>query len=121
LRDSGETEFGAFRFLADPDASIQNGEPAGAPNPWRIDIPKSAEPVVRQWHPGDRLTTDLSGGRRRVKRFFADAGIVGPLRIGWPVVLCGDEVIWIPGVKASQDAVRREGMMVHYTCERIRD
>lgn len=121
LRVPGETRFGGFRFLAEPDASIQNRRPDGAQNPWRIDIPKSAEPVVRQWHPGDRLTTDLIGGRRRVKRFFADAGIVGPLRIGWPVVLCGDEVIWIPGVRASQDAVRREGRMVHYTCERIRD
>jgi len=121
LRDSGQTEFGEFRFQAEPDASIQNGESEGAPNPWRIYIPKSAEPVVRQWYPGDRLTTDLIGGRRRVKRFFAEAGIVGPLRIGWPVVLCGDEVVWIPGVKASQDAVRREERMVHYTCERIRD
>ena len=121
LRASGETRFGGFRFLAEPGASIQKGQSEGNPNPWRIDIPGSAEPVVRQWHPGDRLTTDLRGGRRRVKRFFADAGIVGPLRIGWPVVLCGDEVIWIPGVKASQDAVRREGRMVHYTCERIRD
>lgn len=119
LRDSGETNFGAFRFLAEPAASIQNGEPEGTRNPWRIYIPQSAEPVVRQWHPGDRLTTDLIGGRRRVKRFFADAGIVGPFRIGWPVVLCGDEVIWIPGVKASQDAVRREGRMVHYSCKRI--
>jgi hypothetical protein len=43
------------------------------------------------------------------------------LRTGWPVVLCGDDVIWIPGVKASQAAVRDEGRMVHYTCERIRD
>jgi tRNA(Ile)-lysidine synthase len=119
LRDSGETNFGAFRFLAEPAASIQNGKPEGTQNPWRIYIPQSAEPVVRQWHPGDRLTTDLIGGRRRVKRFFADAGIVGPLRIGWPVVLCGDEVIWIPGVKASQHAVRREGRMVHYSCKRI--
>lgn len=121
LRDSGETTFGGFRFLAESGASIQNGKPKDTPDPWRIDIPRSAEPVVRQWYPGDRLTTDLMGGRRRVKRYFADAGIVGPLRVGWPIVLCGDEVIWIPGVKASQDAVRREERMVHYTCERVRD
>jgi tRNA(Ile)-lysidine synthase len=121
LSESGETNFGGFRFLAEPEASFQNRKPEGAPNPWRIYIPKTAEPVVRQWHPGDRLTTDLIGGRRRVRRFFAEAGIVGPLRIGWPVVICGDDVIWIPGVKASQDAVRREGTMVHYTCERRRD
>lgn len=119
LRPTGETLFGGFRFLAEPAASIK-GSAGDDLSHWRIYIPRSVEPVIRQWHPGDRLTTDLSGGRRRVKRFFADAGIAGPLRVGWPVVLCGEDVIWIPGVRASQGAVRREGKMVHYTCERVR-
>ena len=117
LREKGETKFGSFRFHAEASTSIVQE----APNAWRIYIPRSAEPVVRQWHPGDRLTTDLKGSRRRVKRFFADAGVVGPLRVGWPVVICGDDVIWIPGIKASQAAIRPEGKMVHYTCERMRD
>ena len=120
LRAAGETRFGDFRFVAEPAASIKAAD-VRATDPWRIYIPKSAEPVVRQWHPGDRLTTNLTGGRRRVKRFFADAGIVGPLRIGWPVVQCGEDVIWIPGVKTSQAGVRHEARMVHYTCERVRD
>lgn len=117
LREKGETHFGSFRFRAEAGTSIVKE----APNAWRIYLPRSAEPVVRQWHPGDRLTTDLKGTRRKVKRFFADAGVVGPLRVGWPVVICGDDVIWIPGIKASQAAVRQERKMVNYTCERIRD
>ena len=117
LREKGETRFGSFRFRAEPSASIvDEGSDA-----WRIYIPRSAEAVVRQWHPGDRLTIDLKGSRRRVKRFFADAGVVGPMRMGWPVVICGDDVVWIPGIKSSQAAVRREPKMVHYKCERIRD
>lgn len=120
LRNVGETRFGGFRFRAEPGTRFKP-ELEASGNPWRIYIPKSAEPVVRQWHPGDRLTTDLMGGRRRVKRYFADARVAGPLRAGWPVVLCDDEVIWIPGIKSSQAAVRREPRMVHYTCERIRD
>jgi tRNA(Ile)-lysidine synthase len=120
LRDSGETRFGDFRFRADQGANIPDAG-AGSTDPWRIYIPKSAQPVVRQWHPGDRLTTDLMGGRRRVKRFFSDAGVVGPLRAGWPVVLCDEEVVWIPGIKTSQAAIPHEGRMVHYICERIRD
>ena len=120
LRPKGETQFGDFRFRADDGPRRVNGDQS-APSPWRIYIPRTAEPVVRQWHHGDRLTTDLRGGRRRVKRYFADAGVVGPLRTGWPVVLCEGEVIWIPGIKASQAAVRREAKMVHYTCERIRE
>ena len=120
LRDSGETRFGDFRFRAEPGANIPEGA-AGASNPWRIYIPKSAQPVVRQWYPGDRLATDLKGGRRRVKRFFADAGVIGPLRAGWPVVLCDDDVVWIPGIKTSQAAIPHEARMVRYICEKIRD
>lgn len=60
------------------------------------------------------------GGRRRVKRFFSDAGVVGPLRAGWPVVLCNDDVVWIPGIKTSQAAIPNEARMVHYICEKIR-
>jgi tRNA(Ile)-lysidine synthase len=120
LRNVGETRFGGFRFRAEPGARFMSDGGASG-SPWRIYIPMSAEPVVRQWHPGDRLTTDLSGGRRRVKRYFADAGVAGPLRAGWPVVLCDDQVIWIPGIKSSQAAVRHGPRMVHYTCERIRD
>jgi tRNA(Ile)-lysidine synthase len=120
LRESGETRFGDFRFRAEPGANIPQGA-EGSTNPWRISIPKSAQPVVRQWHPGDRLTTDLMGGRRRVKRFFSDAGVVGPLRAGWPVVLCNDDVVWIPGIKTSQAAIPDEARMVHYICEKIRD
>lgn len=117
LRGKGDTIFGSFRFRAEPAASIVH-EP---PDAWRIHISRSAELVVRQWYPGDRLTTDLKGSRRKVKRFFSDAGIVGPLREGWPVVLCGEDVIWIPGIKASDAAIPRDGKTVHYSCERIGD
>jgi tRNA(Ile)-lysidine synthase len=117
LREKGVTRFGSFRFRVEPSASIlEDGSDA-----WRIHIPKSAEPVIRQWYPGDRLTIDLKGSRRKVKRFFADAGVVGPMRVGWPVVVCGDDVVWIPGIKSSQAAVRHEAKMVHYKCERIRE
>jgi len=57
------------------------------------------------------------GRRRRVKRFFADAGVVGPLRLGWPVVVRGDEVVWIPGIRSGQEAITREERMIQYTCE----
>lgn len=120
LRETGETRFGDFRFYTKPDASFLP-EHAGSQSAWRICIPRSVQPVVRQWHPGDRLTTDLTGSRRRVKRFFADAGVVGPLRAGWPVVLCGADVVWIPGIKASQAAIQTEPRMVQYFCEKIRD
>jgi tRNA(Ile)-lysidine synthase len=121
LRVKGETRFGSFRFLADPSVNLQGTpSPAVDRDPWRIHIPRKSEAVVRQWSPGDRLTMNLKGERRRVKRFFADAGIVGPIRAGWPVVVCGEDVIWIPGIRASQAAIPREGRMVEFRCERVR-
>jgi len=117
LRASGETTFGRFRFVAEPGGNLKGAGEGTIADPWRIYIPKSAELVVRQWHPGDRLRIDLMGRQRRVKRFFADAGVVGPLRLGWPVVVRGDEVVWIPGIRSGQEAITREERMIQYTCE----
>ena len=55
-----------------------------------------------------------------MKRFLRDAGIVGPERIGWPVVVAGEQVMWIPGVRRSDAATVRSGRPeVVYQCERI--
>ena len=40
-------------------------------------------------------------------------------RVGWPVVLAGDEIVWIPGVRLSDIATRHSGRpMLTFTCER---
>lgn len=118
LAPKGETRFDGFHFVA-RSLGAAGHDPLPV-DPWILYIHQTAQLVVRQWHPGDRLTIDLMGGRRRVKRFFADAGIVGPLRAGWPVVVKGDEVIWIPGVRSTPAAGRREEAMVEIRCERVR-
>jgi tRNA(Ile)-lysidine synthase len=54
-----------------------------------------------------------------VKRYFSDAGIAGPERAGWPVVLADGEIVWIPGVRRSDAATDRSGRPgVPYVCER---
>lgn len=126
--------FGDFRFEAVPVATIRG---SGSPNrpgptdqtdvpfdgrdPWRIRLNASVQPIVREWVPGDRLVLGGKGGLRRVKRFLADAGIPGPLRNGWPVVVVGGDVVWIPGVRVGRQAQRGEGPLVEYRCERIVD
>jgi tRNA(Ile)-lysidine synthetase-like protein len=62
------------------------------------------------------------GPGRRVKRFFADAKIAGPLREGWPVVVASGGVVWIPGVRVvpAMQYPRGEGF-VFYCCERFTD
>ena len=106
----GDLRWGPWSFVREQRTALGGG-------PWRAVLPADRRLVVRAWQPGDRMAG--AGGRaRRVKRFFRDAGIVGPDRLGWPVVLAGEEIVWIPGVgrgTAVTGAPRRPG--VSYSCE----
>ncbi|MFN2567424.1 MAG: tRNA lysidine(34) synthetase TilS [Gemmatimonadaceae bacterium] len=84
---------------------------------WRAVLPAGQQLSVRAWRPGDRMAGP-SGRPRRVKRFFGDAGVIGPDRAGWPVVLVGEEIVWIPGVgrgAAVTGASHTPGLI--YSCE----
>jgi tRNA(Ile)-lysidine synthase len=86
---------------------------------WRAALPDGVPLVVRSWEPGDRIQRAGAKAARRVKRCFADAGVPGPLRVGWPVVLAAGEIVWIPGVCRSDAATARPGRpAVHYVCDR---
>ena len=75
---------------------------------------------IRAWKPGDRMQAAGDAMPRRVKRFLRDAGLVGPQRIGWPVVLAGEEIVWIPEVRRSDAATVRPGRPgALYVCDRI--
>lgn len=75
---------------------------------------------IRAWMPGDRMRAAGDATPRRVKRFLRDAGLVGPQRIGWPVVLAGEEIVWIPEVRRSDAATVRPGRPgALYVCDRI--
>lgn len=87
---------------------------------WCAALPARDDLRVRAWRPGDRLTI-VHGGRmiaRKVKYFLTDAGISGHIRRRWPVVVAGDEVVWIPGVRRSDAATERSGRpVVTYVCD----
>ena len=90
-------------------------------DPWRAVLPAAARLTVRSWRPGDRIRRMEGGTARRVKRFFSEAGVAGPLREGWPVVLADGEIVWIPGVCRGAAATARPGRPeVRYRCDRIR-
>ena len=107
-RLDGDVRWNDWRFSAErsprPDASDQ----------WVALLPAGAS--VRAWRPGDRLRA--GGLDRRVKRYLSDAGITGEPRAGWPVVLSGQEIVWIPGVRRSDAASDRPGRPgVRYRCD----
>ncbi|HEY7235357.1 MAG TPA: tRNA lysidine(34) synthetase TilS [Gemmatimonadaceae bacterium] len=89
-------------------------------DPWRAVLPRDDSLQVRAWRPGDRLTIRRGDHliTRKVKYFLSDAGISGHIRARWPVVLAGNEVVWIPGVRRSDAAAARSGgPLVTYACD----
>ena len=116
LPPSGSLEWGEWRFRAAPADETA----ASDRSPWRVSLPTVAPLRVRAWRPGDRMQGAGDVAPRRVKRFLRDAGVVGPERGGWPVVVAGEEVVWIPGVRRSDAATVRSGRPeAVYVCERI--
>jgi tRNA(Ile)-lysidine synthase len=87
---------------------------------WRIALPAGLRLTIRPWKAGDRLSI-RHGDRdvtRKVKYFLSDARISGHVRPRWPVVLAGDEIVWIPGVRRSDAAAARSGgPVVTYVCD----
>jgi tRNA(Ile)-lysidine synthase len=111
-------EWGRWRFRPSADGEARVAR-QGA-DAWASVLPAKGRLRVRAWRPGDRMHGAGDAAPRRVKRFLRDAGLVGPERAGWPVVLDGDEVVWIPGVRRSDAAtVRSGGPGAVYRCERI--
>ncbi len=85
---------------------------------WAASLPVGVPLTVRGWQPGDTMAFRADAPARKVKRFLTDAGISGRRRISWPVVLAGDEIIWIPGVCRSHAATDRSGRPARpYRCD----
>jgi tRNA(Ile)-lysidine synthase len=107
---AGALRWGTFQFaVAD----------RGADDEWSAELSGDAGVIVRRWRAGDRLAPSRGQGRRRVARYLSDARIAGSLRARWPVVVQGEQIVWIPGVRRSDAAtVRSGGPTRHYVCER---
>ena len=81
---------GMADFAADP-ASVCI-DPAKTPFPW----------LIRTFQPGDRIVPFGMSGRKKVKDIFIDRKIPLSERRRIPLLLCGDELLWIAGVCASE-------------------
>jgi tRNA(Ile)-lysidine synthetase-like protein len=129
---AGVVEFGLWRFqpvLVSNARDVDGSAPDTAPDdsagtdrddPWTCDLPGDRPLSIREWRPADRMRGREDGSARRVKRFFGDAHIPGPSRVGWPVVLVDNEIVWIPGVRRRVAAPERSGRpVIRYACERF--
>jgi tRNA(Ile)-lysidine synthase len=100
--------------------SFRKGRGDAKIDAWSATFADGPALMIRAWRPGDRLTISHNGRliARKVKYFLSDAGISGHIRSRWPVVIAGDEVVWIPGVRRSDAATARSGgPVVTYVCD----
>jgi len=117
LEPAVQTQVGEWRFYPIELTTINEGDLTTSL--WQARLEATSVYEVRSWLPGDRLRVGPLSAPRRVARFFEDAGVSGPEREGWPVVVVGEEVVWIPGIRRGHAATARPGgPYVVYQCER---
>jgi tRNA(Ile)-lysidine synthetase-like protein len=65
--------------------------------------------AVRPWQPGDRVVPLGGVGSRLVVRCMQEARIPRRERPAWPVVTAGEQVVWVPGIVRSNQALPAAG------------
>jgi tRNA(Ile)-lysidine synthase len=60
--------------------------------------------VARSFEKGDRIRVFGSGGRRKVQDVFVDKKLPFECRARWPIVVWGEEIVWIPNLVRSSIA-----------------
>lgn len=107
---SDGTRFGDWSFR-----SAASGDTHDAWSAW---LPLDAPLSVRRWKPGDALREKTDGARRPVKHLLTKAGVTGHERASWPVVLAGNDIVWIPGIRRTEAATARSGRPgLAFVCE----
>ncbi|MEM6732688.1 MAG: tRNA lysidine(34) synthetase TilS [Myxococcota bacterium] len=60
--------------------------------------------LVRPWAEGDSIRCFGHGGRAKVGDLFTNAKVPRPLREAWPVMVHGEEIVWVMGLRRSDFA-----------------
>ncbi len=103
-RARGDTRFGRF---------VVRWAPATAPKQisrtaWRTWI-RAGEWTLRGPRPGDVIAPLRGVGHRPLRRVLADARVPRGARHGYPVLVRGETILWVPGICRSAEAVPRPG------------
>jgi tRNA(Ile)-lysidine synthase len=68
--------------------------------------------VVRNWRPGERFWPAHTKGPKKIKELLQDRRIIGGKKQRWPVIACGDEIIWLSGFGVRQDLRAEDGVLI---------
>jgi tRNA(Ile)-lysidine synthase len=58
--------------------------------------------TVRAWHEGDRMRPVGLGGTKTLQDLFTDRKVPRDLRHTLPVIVSGDEIVWVAGVALDE-------------------
>ena len=65
--------------------------------------------VIRNWRPGDRFWPAHSKQESKVKELLQDRHITGDVKKQWPVIACGNKVIWMRGFGVHREFLSSNG------------
>jgi tRNA(Ile)-lysidine synthase len=57
--------------------------------------------TLRNWRAGDRFWPAHTKGPKKLKELLTDLHVAHTARAGWPVVVSGDEIVWVRGLAVS--------------------
>jgi len=83
---------------------LRGVEEEGGYNPEHLYAPQSLakELVVRNWQPGDRFWPAHRKSPKKIRELLQERKIALEERRGWPVVVSGDEIVWVRGFPAPR-------------------
>lgn len=108
----GRISFGEFEIEAieAPDWDIKSADPLKVTlDAGSLDMPL----VVRSWQPGDNLSPLGLDGSKSLQDLFTDEKIPQVERGQIPIVTCGDDIVWVCGLRMD------EGYKVRPGCEQM--
>lgn len=79
--------------LVHPRSDTRSYNPDSLVQPDRV----GAELLLRNWRAGDRYHALHTSGEEKLKRMFQEKRITRERRALWPVLVCGERVVWAKG------------------------
>jgi tRNA(Ile)-lysidine synthetase-like protein len=77
---------------------------------WAVDLDAdtlAGSLTARRRRPGDRYRPAGGRGSRRLQDMLVDAKIPRALRAAWPVVVVGELIVWVPGLRPAAEFAAR--------------
>jgi tRNA(Ile)-lysidine synthase len=75
------------------------------------------EITVRNWRAGDRFWPAHTKGPKKLKDLLTDLHIAHTERTGWPVIVSGDEIVWVRGLPVCAKHRAKAGQQAVSICE----